>query len=259
MYLDHRVIAKISSLLSKISMNVMLLDNNGQVILPEDNNREFTLPEVLRQNPTAPLVYGGFTLIGTEGAHPLFLCLPGDSQDVSNCAILCAEMINMLTKVDLPHADREQSLRCILREEVEGAELESLAMEHTIPLEKNRCVVLLHLSHVDTETTLNILENVAPEAGGDSIVEIDRHTVVLIKQIDEQEDFEELEQLGQAIESTFISETSHPVHIGIGEPKKSLSLLSESFREARKAIDVGRVYRPDNHVFVYRKLLLETR
>ena len=141
MFLDHRVIAKISSLLSKISMNVMLLDNNGQVILPEDNNREFTLPEVLRQNPTAPLVYGGFTLIGTEGTHPLFLCLPGDSQDVSNCAILCAEMINMLTKVDLPHADREQSLRCILREEVEGAELESLAMEHTIPLEKSRCVV----------------------------------------------------------------------------------------------------------------------
>ena len=28
--------------------------------------------------------------------------------------------------------------------------------------------------------------------------EIDRHTVVLIKQIDEQEDFEELEQLGMA-------------------------------------------------------------
>jgi hypothetical protein len=96
MYLDHRVIAKISSLLSKISMNVMLLDNNGQVILPEDNNREFTLPEALRQNPTSPLIYGGFTLIGTEGAHPLFLCLPGDSPDVSNCAILCAEMINML-------------------------------------------------------------------------------------------------------------------------------------------------------------------
>jgi hypothetical protein len=118
-------------------------------------------------------------------------------------------------------------------------------------------VVLLHLSNVDTETTLNILENVAPEAGGDSIVEIDRHTVVLIKQIDEADDFEELEQLGMAIESTFISETSYPVHIGIGEPKKSLALLSESFREARKAIDVGRVYRPDDHVFVYRKLLLE--
>ncbi len=257
MYLDHRVVAKIARILSKINMNVMLLDNNGHVILPEDNNREFTLPEALRSNPTQSLVYGGFTLIGTEGNQPLFLCLPGDSPDVSSCAVLCAELINMLTKVDLPHADREQSYRSILREEVEGAELESLALEHSIQLERNRCVILLHLNNVDTETALNILSNVVPENGNDIVVEIDRHTVVLIKAMEEQEDYEEMEQLGLAIESTFVNETSYPVYIGIGEPKKNLSMLSESFREARRAIDVGRVYRRENHVFVYRKLILE--
>ncbi|MEF9972317.1 MAG: helix-turn-helix domain-containing protein [Clostridia bacterium] len=257
MYLDHRIVAKIARVLSRINMSIMLLDNNGQVILPEDNQREFNLPEAVRQNPTEPLVYGGFTLIGTEGTQPLFLCLPGDSQDVSNCAILTAELVNMLTRVDLSHADREQSLRCILREEVEGAELESLALEHTVPLEKNRLVMLFHLSNVDTETALAILHNVFDEESGDAIVEMDRHTVVLIKLLDEGVEYEEMEQLAQAIESTFMSETSHPVFIGIGEPKKQLSQLSESFREARRAIDVGRVYRNDTYVFVFRKLLLE--
>jgi carbohydrate diacid regulator len=257
MYLDHRIVAKIARILSKIHMNVMLLDNGGHVILPEDNNREFSLPEQIRANPSQPMVYGGFTLIGTEGNQPLFLCLPGDSEDVSSCAVLCAEMINMLTKVDLPHADKEQSYRSVLREEVEGAELESLALEHNIPLERNRCVILLHLSNVDTESALNILQNVAPENGSDIVVEIDRHTVVLIKTLDDQEDYEEIEQLGLAIESTFISETSYPVYIGIGEPKKNLAMIAESFREARRAIDVGRVYRKENYVFVYRKLILE--
>ncbi|MEA4898340.1 PucR family transcriptional regulator [Bacillota bacterium Meth-B3] len=257
MYLDHRVIAKIARLLSRIDMNVMLLDNSGQVILPEDNHREFTLPEALRQNPTEPLVYGGFTLIGTEGAQPLFLCLPGDSTDVGNCAILSAELINMLTRVDLPHADREQSYRCILRDEVEGAELESLALEHSIALDKSRLVLVVHLGSLDTELALGILSNVVSEEAGDAVVELDRHTVVLIKQLDEQSEYEEMEQLGLAIESTFVNETSHPVYIGIGEPKKQLSLLSESFREARRAIDVGRIYRSEEYVFVYRKLLLE--
>ena len=257
MYLDHRIIAKIARILSKINMPVMLLDNNGHVILPEDNHREFTLPESLRQNPTKPMIYGGFTLIGTEGNQPLFLTFPGDSADVSSCAVLCAELINMLTRVDLPHADKEQSYRCILREEVEGAELESLAMEHGIPIERNRCVILLHLSHVDTETALNILQNIVPEESNDIVVEIDRHTVVLIKVLDEQEDYEEMEQLGLAIESTFVNETSYPVFIGIGEPKKNLALISESFREARRAIDVGRIYRKDSHVFLFRRLLLE--
>ncbi len=257
MYLDHRVVAKIARMLSRINMNVMLLDNNGQVILPEDNHREFTLPEALRQNPTEPLVYGGFTLIGTEGAQPMFLCLPGDSQDVGNCAILSAELINMLTRVDLPHADREQSYRCILRDEVEGAELESLALEHSIPLDRSRLVLVVHLGSLDTELALGILANVVDEESGDAVVEFDRHTVVLIKQLDEASDYEEMEQLGLAIESTFVNETSHQVYIGIGEPKKQLAQLSDSFREARRAIDVGRIYRSEEFVFVYRKLLLE--
>lgn len=257
MYLDHRVIAKIARMLSRINMSIMVLDSNGLVVLPEGNDREFTLPEAVRTNPTVPLVYGGFTLIGTEGAQPLYLCLPGDSADVSNCAILCAELINMLTKVDLPHADREQSLRYILREEVEGAELESLALEHSIPMERNRCVMLMHLQNVDTETVLNILENIVPESSNDAIVEVDRHTVVLLKALDEPEDYDEIEQLGQAIENTFVSETSHPIFIGIGEPKHNLTQMGESFREARRAIDVGRMYRKEDSVFVFRKLLLE--
>lgn len=258
MHLDHRVIAKISRMLDRINTNVMLLDNNGQVILPEDNHREFTLPEAIRQNPTEPLVFGGFTLMGTEGTRPLFLVLPGDSTDVCNCAVLAAEIINMLTRMDLSSANREQGMRCILRDEVEGAELETLAMEHAIPLDRSRVVLMIHLGDIDTAFALSIMHNVAQEESGDMVVEMDRHTVLLIKQLDEEQaEYDEMEQLGSAIQNTFFSETSKNVYVGIGEPKQDLIQLSESYREARKAIDVGRTYRADENVFVYRKLMLE--
>jgi len=257
MYLDHRVIAKIAQVFSRINMNVMLLDNNGQVVLPEGNDREFTLPEALRKNPTLPLVYGDFTLIGTDGIQPLFLCLPGNSPEVCSCAILSAEMVNMLARIDLPNASTEQAYRYILREEITGAELETLAMEHGIAMEHARCVVLFHLQNVDVETVLTILINVISEDGSDAVIELDRYTVALIKYLDDQSDYEDIEQLGLAIENTFISETSHSVHIGIGEPKRELGLLHESLKEARRAIDVGRMYRKDEYVYVYRSLLSE--
>ena len=47
------------------------------------------------------------------------------------------------------------------------------------------------------------------------------------------------------------------VYIGIGEMKPTLGLLSESMREARRAIDVGRIYRKEEYVFIYRKMLIE--
>ncbi|MDO4546733.1 MAG: helix-turn-helix domain-containing protein [Clostridia bacterium] len=257
MYLDHRIVAKLARVLARMDMSVMLLDNDGRVILPEDNKREFTLPEAIRKNPTQPLVYGGFTLIGTESESPLFLCLPGDSPDVGNCAILAAELVNIITRVDLPHADREQTYRSILREEIEGAEMEALALDQEIQLEQNRVAIIVHLGNIDTEQALDLLNNAFGENEDDCIVEMNRHTIALIKSLGDQCEYSEVEQIGLAIETTFVSETSYNVYIGIGEIKTSLDRISESFKEARRAIDVGRVYKPEAYVYVYRKLLLE--
>ena len=67
MYLDHRVTAKITQILEQIDMSALLMDNNGTVVLPEGDNRQLSLPDQLRRDPTTPMVYGGVTLIGTDG------------------------------------------------------------------------------------------------------------------------------------------------------------------------------------------------
>jgi len=257
MYLDHRVIAKISQILSHMSMQVMLLDSNGQVILPEDNHKELQLPEALLNNPTQPLVYGGFTLIGTDDEQPLFLCLYGDNSDVKTCAVLCAELINTVTRVDMSQNSIEQTLRLVLRGEVESAELEAIATEHNLQMNKDRCVMYFHFSELDAETAMGILKNVVDENSDDLIAEVGRHAVALIKSIDEKFEFSEIEQLANALQNTFISETSHSALIGIGDVRGKLSQLCESFDEAKSAINVGRIYHSKQQIFVYRKMLLE--
>ena len=162
-----------------------------------------------------------------------------------------------MTRVELPNADREQTFRSILRGEVEGAEMETMALEHEIALEQDRCVVMLHLQNVDAESALNILSAITGDNSDDAVVEMDRHTLVLVKKLDEQGDYDDIDQLGQAIEHPFMSEANHQVYIGIGEMKPTLGLLSESMREARRAIDVGRIYRKEEYVFIYRKMLIE--
>ncbi len=257
MYLDHRLLVRISGVLSRLSMNIMLMDSTGHVIYPEDNGRELTLPEALRAAPMKPLVYGGFTLIGTDENQPMFLCLPGDSPDVCSCAILASELIGSMTRVELPAADKNQTYCSVLREDVDGVELESMAKENGIPNEALRCAMLLYLQGVETDAALEILNNVILPDSQDAVVEMDRHTIAIVKTITEDDDFEEVEQLADAIENTFAGETSHSLYIGIGEPKQTLTQLSASLKEARRAIDVGKNYHSEAHVFVYRKLILE--
>ena len=256
MYLDHRVTTKIARVLNMIDVNALLLDNTGAIILPEGDSRTLNLPEAIRQNPTMPLVYGGVTLIGTNEEQPVFICLHGDSEDVKKCAVLCAELINMMLREDMTHTNSEQSLRLMLRGDVETSEFESLAAEHGIPMQANRCVIYFYFQDMEAEAAIKLMAD-SLDSEDDRLAEVGRHSVAMLKIISEDETFEELEEYARAIESTFLTETGHGVFIGISEPREDLISIPEAFEEARSAINVGRIYHTNRTVFVYRNLLLE--
>lgn len=237
------------------------MDDQGNVILPEGDQRQLTLPEAVRQNPTEPLLYGGVTLIGARGEHgalgdqQLFLCLNGDGAEVRNCAILSAELIGMILRVDMGHTDRDQALRLILRGETDGTELESLAATHEIPVEVNRLVIYLYARELTGDQVAKHLRALINEEA-DMLAEVGRHSVALVKALPENPDFDELALEIQAYDAAF-QDAGMDVMIGVSEPRAQLSELPDAFSEARESINVGAVYRAHNRVFVYRRLLLE--
>ena len=152
MYMDHRIISKISKVLARMDMSVMLLDGNGLVILPEDDPRVFALPEALLKNPTQPMVYGGVTLIGTDDTQPVYVCLQGDSQEVRNCAVLMAQLISTVAQNDLE--------------------------------QKGRAVVLFQFPNLDEEKSIAIIRPFIAEDAGDMLMDMGRHTAAVIYHLD---------------------------------------------------------------------------
>ena len=221
MYLDHRVTIKIARILNMIDMSALLLDNSGNVILPEGDQRVFNLPDAIRQNPTEPLVYGGITLIGTADDQPVFVCLQGNSEEVKKCALLCAELINMLLREDMSQTNREQSLRLILRGEVETSEFESLAAEHDIPMHGNRCVLYFYFQDLDAEAALQMMSD-GLDSEDDLMTEVGRHSVAMLKKLSDEEPFEEMEEYARAIENSFLTETGKDVFVGVSETARKL-------------------------------------
>ena len=256
MYLDHRITIKIARILDMVDMSALMLDAEGNVILPEGDQRVFTLPEELKLNPTMPFVYGAMTLIGTSEEQPVFICLHGDSEDVKKCAVLCSELINMLLREDMSQTTREQAVRMMLRGEVEGSEFESLAAEHDIAMQKNRCVLYFYFQDMEVESAMQLIGS-ALEDNDDLITEVGHHSVAMIKTVSEEEGLEAVEEFANAFESSFLMETGSPVYIGLSNAREDLLAIPEAFEEARNAINVGRVYHANKKVFVYRNLLLE--
>lgn len=261
MYLDHRAALRIARILEQIDIPALLMDDQGNVVLPEGDQRQLTLPEAVRQNPTEPMLYGGVTLIGARGEHgarddqQLFLCLNGDGAEVRNCAVLCAELIGMILRVDMGHTDRDQALRLILRGEIDGTELESLVAAHEIPVEMNRCIIYLHARELTGDQVTKQLRALI-DAKMDMLTDVGRHSVALVKALPESPDYDEVYAQVQAFDAAF-QDVGMDVMIGVSEPRVLLGELPDAFTEAREAINVGSIYRSSDRIFVYRRLLLE--
>ena len=257
MYLNQHLLARISLIISQVSMPVLLLDHSGQVILPESNDKSLPLPEPLLSDPFTPYINGAFTLIGVNDAEPMFLCFSGNSPEVESCARLCAQLVNMVLKEEKGVASADNSVRMILEGEIDASEIEALSTEQHIDMNAARTVLYALFTDSRSENVAPIVRDLISDNPGDYVCEVGRHAIAIVKLINEDLEGEEIEQYAQALQNTFLTELGTSALIGIGDTKYSLSKLHEALLEAKKAISIGRTFHPKGQIFNYPKMVLE--
>ena len=133
MYLDHHVLIRISGILDMLGEGALLMDDQGNVLHPQKDNRKLSLPEAVITNGYEPVVFGGVTLMGIMtsdskgGTCPLYVCLPGDSADVQKCVRMCCELIRLIVDSGPDESDRSHAYRKLLRGECNVSELENIS------------------------------------------------------------------------------------------------------------------------------------
>ena len=260
MYLDHRTIRLLSEILKNVESTALLMDAKGNVLYPEGDMRQLTLPEALLREPFEPLKYGGVTLIGirTENSKEhcsLYLCLDGDGKEVRSCARLCSELIMLTLKNAVAGAERNQALRMILRDETDSSEVESLAHIHNIPLEQERCVICIYSRNNGSEDIMSQIASM-PVFEKDIWTDLSRSTVALVKTIDDENGFDCVRQCAEKLENT-LTGAGMDIVIGVSDPRKHIGELSGALNEAREALNVGGIYRSGERLMIYRRLMLE--
>ena len=171
---------------------------------------------------------------------------------------LACELVSTLSSTNDAYADNSYDVyRRALRGELIGSELEALSHEHQLPSELKRCVLVFHIVQTDQERAYDLLKDITPLQEKDVLVDMDRHTVVLIKDVSDDEEMDELKQFAQALQETLMGETAHQMTIGIGKSRHTMEELRESYLEARRAIEVGRMFKPEDSIYVYDRLVLE--
>ncbi len=254
LFMDLHMLSSLEPVFLNLHTPVSLLDSEGNSLIPNEDIR-FVLPKL---TDGAAVVMDGRTYKECRCAPNLVMMIPALSGELTDDLFRMADaMIGAALTANTASNDVGNAYQRLLQNELSLAELDAVVEEYHIQRELPRCVLLMHMVQVNQRSAQEILEEVLPKMSGDVIVTMDKHTAAFLKDCSGVEDEDELRQFALAAQETLRDETALNLTVGIGCIAKSIEDLHSSFRQARRAIEIGRVYREDETVFVYRSLLLE--
>lgn len=255
MYIERRYIKKITKVFEALSVPIRLLDAVGACIVPENSTGSDLPASVLAQGINHHV---GDNIIRVMDMHPpLYLIAPDSAESAEDLLCVIDAMLMSMFKSSLSIASHSDVYRRALKQELSGTDLITRAGEHQIPMEMQRSVMLFQIEHTEKTSAYTTLGELIPLSDTDVLVEMDRHTVALIKDMEGIDGADELEQFAQAVQETLLEEAVQTANIGIGEEKHTLAQLGESYQEAKRAMEVGRIFTPAASIHVYHRLMLE--
>lgn len=249
--MDQQLLVRIGQTFGQLSNRLSLLDENGMGLVPHGDTL-VPLPQGLEKGDIVPMY--GYRYLAVPSQHCILLAPEGTPDDVLRIG---ARLVETMIQLGSLNGGISGAYQRMLQNDLSVAELDAVISEYRIPAEMPRCVMLLHMMQVQDSNARDILSEVIPLSANDVLIAMDNHTAALIKCTSSMEDIEDLHQLASAMQETVLGETGLPLTIGIGEPTDRASELHQSYRQARRAIEIGRIYRQEETVHIYSSLLLE--
>lgn len=255
MAMDNRLLYQLQQVLPRLRAPISLLDTEGNSLIPNEDIR-FSLPPL--PQPGTPISQDGrLYQICTANTNWVIMTTITEMDAARDAFMLCDAMIGAVIQASEAGNDLNNAYQRILQNELSLAELDAMVDEHHIQATLPRCVLLMHMVQVQQRSAYEILEELLPRNAADVLVAMDKHTAAFIKDASGMEDEDELRQFACAVQETLLGEIALPVTIGIGEMAKTVGELHASYRQARRAIEIGRVYAPEHTIHVYRSMMLE--
>ena len=150
--------------------------------------------------------------------------------------------------------DRGTFVKNIIMDNILAGDIYIRAKELHFTTDAPRAVFLVRqVGHSDV-AIVDVLSGLFPDKLQDFVLSINETDVAVIKQLNTVPSAEELERIARNMEETLKNELFIKTVIGIGTVAGHLRELSDAYKEAQTAIDVGKVFDTERSIINYENL-----
>ena len=178
----------------------------------------------------------------------------GDSEDVYMIGKIASFQIQNLLVAYKERFDKDNFIKNLLLDNLLLVDIYNRAKKLHIDIEGRRVVFIVETNR---EKDGNELEKIRGLFGGkskDFVTAVDEKNIIVVKELSDGESYDDLSKTADVILGLFKSDSGRSIHISYGTIVNELKEVSRSYKEARMALDVGKIFFESQDVIAYSQL-----
>ena len=180
-------------------------------------------------------------------------CEGEDDVAANACSFLGIHFLTIKQYYDEKY-DRNSFVKNIIVDNILPGDVLYRTRELHLTVEACRVVYLVRVQKSSENAAMDILKNLFPDRNRDFVIRIDDHDSVVIKEFKPETAKDEMFQVAQNIVDTLSSEDMIAVSVGISTVVDTIQELAQAYREARIALEVGKVFDTEKNIISYENL-----
>ena len=201
--------------------------------------------------------FGQRTFKAIVGGNNFFeyavFCSGDDEQAKTYCSLAYIALSDAKSFYEEKH-DRGTFVKNIIMDNILSGDIYIRAKELHFATDAPRAVFLVRQVGRNDVAAVDVLSGMYPDKMQDFVLSINESDIAVIKQLPGETSGVELERMAQAMEDKLKSELYVKTVIGIGTVAEHLRELSDAYKEAQTAIDVGKVFDTEKSIINYENL-----
>ena len=243
--------------ITKVDLGVY--DLNGSVVASTMERDDITTDLIsgFAASPADSQVIGVHHLLKIRDEAELLYVLVarGMTDDVYMVGKIAVSQIQNLVIAYKERFDRNNFFQNLLLDNLLLVDIYNRAKKLHIEADVRRVVMILELNQEKDHSSVESVKSLFGGKSRDFITAVDEKSIIIVKELEEGEGYPEMDKLAHTIMDTLdLNKDGEDVHMAYGTIVNELKEVSRSYKEARMALDVGKIFFGDREVIAYSSL-----
>lgn len=242
--------------ITKVDLCVFDLEGNTVASTFEPSDISFNLISGFAASPADSQVIGAHHLLKVldEEEQIFVLDARGVDEETYMVGRIAVSQLQHLIIAYKEKIDKNNFFQNLLLDNMLLVDIYNRAKKLHIEVAVPRAVFLIETGPGKNSTASELLNGLFSQQTGDYISAVDENNVILIKAVKSVDDYGELEKIANTIVDMMSMEAMLNVKVAYGTIVNELKEVSKSYKEARMALDVGKIFYAEKKVTAYNKL-----